>query len=63
MKEYDGHILKRGKNSDNESDSERLIREANTREYYQWKNVRRFIFILSVIIVLISVLMLAETIR
>ncbi|HFW3091520.1 TPA: hypothetical protein ACIBE3_005291, partial [Salmonella enterica subsp. enterica serovar Reading] len=44
------HILERGKETVEENDSDRLIREADTREFHQWKNVRRFVFVLSIII-------------
>ncbi|MBZ9582908.1 hypothetical protein [Klebsiella quasivariicola] len=63
MRKHYRHILERGKATDNESDSEKLIREADAREYYQWRNVRRFMFILTVIMVFLSVLMLTKTVR
>lgn len=63
MRKHYRHILERGKKTDDESESERLIREADTREYYQWRNVRRFILVLTIIIVFLSVLMLAKTVR
>ncbi|HFW4799934.1 TPA: hypothetical protein ACIBS5_005534, partial [Salmonella enterica subsp. diarizonae serovar 60-67:z35:-] len=42
------HILERGKETGEQNDSDRLIREADTREFHQWKNVRRFVFVLSI---------------
>ncbi|NIY46315.1 hypothetical protein E2L00_01960 [Cedecea colo] len=63
MRKHYRHILERGKTTDNESDSEKLIWEADIREYYQWRNVRRFMFILSMIIGFLSVLMLTKTVR
>lgn len=54
------HILERGKETGEENDSDRLIREADTREFHQWKNVRRFVFVLSIIIVISSSLILAK---
>lgn len=63
MRKHYRHMLERGKKTDDESDSERLIREADTREYYQWRNVRRFILVLIIVIVFLSVLMLAKTVR
>lgn len=54
------HILERGKETGDENDSDRLIQEADTREYHQWKNVRRFIFVLSIITVILSSLILAK---
>ncbi|HAG2476106.1 TPA: hypothetical protein G8W07_001348 [Salmonella enterica] len=48
------HILERGKETGEENDSDRLIREADTREFNQWKNVRHFVFVLSIITVILS---------
>ncbi|OUJ60391.1 hypothetical protein BZK35_24560, partial [Escherichia coli] len=44
MRKYYRHILVRGKET--ETISERLIREADTREYELWRPVRRFFSIL-----------------
>ncbi|EBW7490464.1 hypothetical protein RG950_002618 [Salmonella enterica] len=54
------HILERGKETGEENDSDRLIWEADTREFHQWKNVRRFVFVLSIITVILSSLILAK---
>lgn len=54
------HILERGKETGEENDSDRLIREADTREFNQWKNVRRFVFVLSIITVILSSLILEK---
>ena len=44
MRKYYRHILERGKET--ETISERLIREADTREYELWRPVRRFFSII-----------------
>ncbi|HAF4830721.1 TPA: hypothetical protein G8N36_005706 [Salmonella enterica] len=60
MRKHYRHILERGKETGEENDSDRLIREADTREFHQWKNVRRFVFLLSIITVILSSLILAK---
>ncbi|MCZ6127867.1 hypothetical protein O5853_30840, partial [Escherichia coli] len=44
MRKYNRHILVRGKET--ETISERLIREADTREYELWRPAHRFFSIL-----------------
>ncbi|HBM3184893.1 TPA: hypothetical protein LVM22_001158 [Klebsiella oxytoca] len=46
------HLLLRGRGNANESDSERLIREADEREYHRWRYFRISVFVFLVIIVL-----------
>lgn len=58
MRKHYRHILERGKETDNESNAEKLIREADDREYYQWRKARRFMFILFIITGFLSVLMM-----
>lgn len=55
MRKHYRHILERGKNRDNESDSERLIHEADIAEYEQWRPVRRVICILLIVAGLVFV--------
>ncbi|QKN32336.1 hypothetical protein HHJ50_19820 [Escherichia coli] len=52
MRKYYRHILVRGKET--ETISERLIREADTREYELWRPVRRFFFSIVFLIVLLG---------
>lgn len=49
MRKHYRHLLVRGANRDNESESDRMIREADATEYAQWRPVRRGIVIILVI--------------
>ncbi|MFY4634997.1 hypothetical protein [Escherichia coli] len=61
MRKYYRHILVRGKET--ETISERLIREADTREYELWRPVRRFFSILFLIVLLVCIHSLITTIK
>lgn len=61
MRKYYRHILVRGKET--ETISERLIREADTREYELWRPVRRFFSIVFLIVLLGCIHSLITTIK
>lgn len=61
MRKYYRHILERGKET--ETISERLIREADTREYELWRPVHRFFSIVFLIILLVCIHSLITTIK
>ena len=61
MRKYYRHILERGKET--ETISERLIREADTREYELWRPVRRFFSIIFLIVLLVCIHSLITTIK
>lgn len=63
MRKHYRHILERETNKKNETESEKLIREADAREYKQWMPVRRIVFILLILTGLILTIALARTIR
>lgn len=60
MRKHYRHILEQGKKTGHESDSERLIREADTREYQQWRYFRYFASAFLIIISIVSVLLLSQ---
>ncbi|HAK1939157.1 TPA: hypothetical protein H1Q11_005240 [Salmonella enterica] len=62
MRKHYRHILERVIEK-NETESEKLIREADAREYRQWMPFRRIVFILLIITGLILIIGLAKTIH
>ncbi|WP_123708439.1 hypothetical protein [Raoultella terrigena] len=61
MRKHYRHILEREKNKKEETDVEKLIREADAREYKQWMPCRRLALIIIIITGLLLFIELART--
>lgn len=61
MRKHYRHILERGIHGKAETDAEKLIREADDREYKQWMPFRRLVLMLIIITGLLLLIELART--